>query len=86
MIGNRLFTPYVNVFERLMTRLHKNTKKHETLPFRVEQSETTGNEIAVAVSFEMAAIDTTLTSMHALFINAIIVVSFLLAVSSTMGK
>ena len=59
-----MFTPNVNVFKRLMTRLHK--KKHVTLPFRVEQSETTGNEIAMAaVSFEMAAIDTPLTSMHA---------------------
>ena len=58
-----MFTPNVNVFKRLMTRLHK--KKHVTLPFRVEQSETTGNEIAMAVSFEMATIDTPLTSMHA---------------------
>lgn len=69
-----------------MTRLHKDTKKHETFPFRVEQSETTGNEITMAVSFEMAAIDTPLTSIHTLFINAIIIVSFLWDVSSTMGK
>lgn len=86
MIGNRVFTSCVNFFERLMTRLHKDTKKHETLPFRVEQSKVTGNEIAMAVPFEMAAIDTPLTSMHALFINTIIIVSFLWAVSSTMGK
>ena len=81
-----MFTPNVNFSKRFMTRLHKDTKKHETLPFRVEQSETTGNEIAVAVSFEMAAIDTPLTSMHAFFINAIIIVSFVWPVSSTMGK
>ena len=86
MVGNRVFAPCVNVFKRLMTRLHKGTKKHEALPYRVQQSETTGNEIAMAVSFEMAAIDTPLTSLHALFINAIIIVNILWAVSSTMGK
>lgn len=74
------------LFKHLMTRLHQATKKHETLPFRVEQSEATGNEIAMAVPFEMATIDTPLTSMNALFINGTIIVSFLWAVTSTMGK
>lgn len=69
-----------------MTRPHQGTKKHEALPYRVEQNETTGNEIAMAVSFEMAAINTPLTSLHALLINAIIILNILWAVSSTMGK
>lgn len=67
IFGNRMFTSCANVFQHLMTRLHKDTKKHETLPFSVKQSEPTGNEIAMAVPFEMANVDTSLTSMNALW-------------------